>query len=417
MRRSTVLLGSVLELAACRASETSVLFDLSLAGNAPAQLAVSVFDPHHALGATRRSAGAFQPGALRVTGLPDQDQPLRFAFLDGDHPIGSAAVATLAQKEVRAAVTLQTAVADDDGDFVPNAIDDCVTVSDPLQEDQLGNGVGDACRDQTNDLAMVLDAGSDGAVPRDLAGPAPCTALLCDDFETDSVSSGQILDSLGAPIWELVRTDPAHATVAIDPNAGAQGSKRSIVININDNPDLSTAVYITGIRLAGGVNKAAILAGPMFVRAYVRYGAPPSVLFGGQSAFGEVFWNLGDPDNVELMVTDNGFDWDPRHFKNAGITGASTTPALNPTWTNWTCVEWQSELIPDNDAGAGMSDYQSKAWVDNNSTPATYAAPGAPSSFSGLQLVIDVQIRPGYPGSYSMWIDQVVIDNKRIGCQ
>ena len=173
-------------LAGC-ASPTTVLVDVSsVDGSDPNALAVSVYDPFHALVRAR-------PGVTRVPGtivleLPGAPTELR-VVVAGAPLLGGARVTSATGKQTRIDVALSAATADADADGVPDDLDNCPTVSNGDQADADGDGRGDAC-----------------------SGASVCASLttvpFCDDFESGFSTSR----------WRTSMSDSA-STVTINTDA------------------------------------------------------------------------------------------------------------------------------------------------------------------------------------------------------
>jgi hypothetical protein len=145
---------------------TTARIDVSLnpGDPAPGALVVSVYDPHHSLAIKKPTASATLPGQLLVE-LPDVSQTVRVAVVDPVKKImGATALTVSAHAETHGAIVVSSATADSDGDGVPDAIDNCPTVSNDDQTDTDGDGHGDACP------PMIPDGG--GPLP-DLSNQTP----------------------------------------------------------------------------------------------------------------------------------------------------------------------------------------------------------------------------------------------------
>ena len=139
-------------LAGC-AAPTSVALDVSVWSPdvAAGPLTVTVFGPTGLLGTAKTSTGTRAPTRIDVR-LPDVAEPVRIvARADSAAPplVGWAALTPRAHAQASAAVVLDSNVADQDEDSVPDDIDDCPTIADPAQPDADGDGSGDACQGTT----------------------------------------------------------------------------------------------------------------------------------------------------------------------------------------------------------------------------------------------------------------------------
>jgi hypothetical protein len=148
-------------LCGCAAPSTTILVAVT-ADAAPDQIFVSLFDQHHDLVLGRPAAHAGPlPGQLIIEGLPSVSEEIRVVLAGtgalGDTLAGDRVTIT-PNHQVMLALQLSVTTPDRDRDGVPDAIDDCPTVSDREQLNLLGYGPGDAC---LGDAGLPTD-GSEG---------------------------------------------------------------------------------------------------------------------------------------------------------------------------------------------------------------------------------------------------------------
>jgi hypothetical protein len=151
-----ILLWVLLLSLGCDRTPTAIALRVATDVGAVANLTVSVFDPNRALLERHPLDSSLVPGTVVVTGL-QATKPLRVAVAgDNGLRLGWTRLSPQAGQRESATVTLWLTTPDADGDWVPDAIDNCPTVSNPDQADQTGMGVGDACR---GDLGAPPDTG------------------------------------------------------------------------------------------------------------------------------------------------------------------------------------------------------------------------------------------------------------------
>jgi len=289
----------VAALAGC-ASPTTVLVDVSsVDGSEPNALAISVYDPFHALVRAR-------PGATHVPGtivleLPHTPSELR-VVVAGAPLLGGARVTSASGRQTRVAVTLSAATTDGDGDGVPDELDDCPTVPNGDQADADGDGRGDAC-----------------------AGGSVCSSLttvpFCDDFESGFSMSR----------WRVSRSD---ATSLVEVNNDARFVHRgtqSLHLQLAPVPAGGTGdVDISEIATFGAFADATTF----WARAWIWLPHPP----------------MG-PDEVRLFVAD------AMNTQGIGISVAGDHTTLDswvppggsvkgapPGFGEWTCYVWRVDL-------------------------------------------------------------------------
>ncbi len=159
------------------------------------------------------------------------------------------------------------AVADSDGDGIPDAVDNCPRIGNPAQGDLDGDGVGDAC----DDCPLVhdpLQADVDGDRIGDLCDPHPTVGTDC----------LRLLDALADPaqVAQHWRALPAGTTEVA---AAADG------VHLFDTAKLGAAAGLVALDDAGSV-----LTGSFAVQV-----AGTSVVKVGQTA---AVSNLTDPTDV-----------------------------------------------------------------------------------------------------------------------
>jgi hypothetical protein len=369
-------------------------------------LRVSVFSQRGRLGPPDLAPEGQPPGVLRIIGLPGKSQMVRVSFNDGPTgpAIGALRVTTIPGEEVARTVTLGMPP-DRDSDRIADEIDNCLMEKNPDQSDSDENGSGDACPNQPPpDLAEPPDLG-------DMAKP-PCTARFCDDFEDDTVKIATLeISSPKGTQWQLGEIMPPISSVAIDTTMGALGSSRSLRFDVkHDVPDMGSVRYFP-YALLYAANLAQILQSPMYLRFFARTSRPPSIFNGSNTSSATINWgNLFE--NLTLFVQDDGISWMDR------FTFTSPTPTRTNypvSWTaDWVCIEWKNENLP-----RDMSTHFYQGSVKLNGTDVgTFSGGGVPALFGGIVLGPDVEIRSDIPGvnEYTMWFDEVIIDDKPIGC-
>ena len=154
----------------------------------------------------------FAPGAPCTPGSTCPDNQV-CTLVAGDYRCELAATPGDASNLDGRAV--DAALHDDDGDGVPNGIDNCRTVANPDQHDEDGDGHGDAC-DPCPPFAHAFELDSDGDGVGDACDPHPFTPgdkiYLFESFK-NGVPSGAGWDPFGS--WTA-----ASDAVSISVNAG-----------------------------------------------------------------------------------------------------------------------------------------------------------------------------------------------------
>lgn len=289
----------VAALAGC-ASETTVLVDVSsVDGSRPNALAVSVYDPFHALVSAR-------PGAARIPGtivleLPSTPSELR-VVVAGAPLLGGARVTSVSGRQTRVAVTLSDSTADGDGDGVPDDLDNCPTLPNGDQADADGDGRGDAC-----------------------SGASACASLtsvpFCDDFES-GFSTSRWRTSMSVPSSTITinsdaryvhrGTQSLHLQLAAVP-AGGSGD-----VDISEIATFSTFADATTFWARAWIWLAHSPAGADELRLFVA---------DAQNTQGIGVFVATDHTTLESWVPPGG-----------SLKGAA------PGFGEWTCYVWRVDL-------------------------------------------------------------------------
>jgi hypothetical protein len=393
----------LLLLSGCE-GETTVRVSVALGEGVaqPPLLLLNLFSPKRALVSDAQLKAPSFPGDLIVRRLPALAEELRIVVSDGDgNASGYTKVTTRPNDEVRATVVLSGGQSDSDHDGVPDAVDNCPNVPNPDQADAVGNGVGDACRGDLGmalvdlagaDFAGVDFAGVDLAVPAGadlsgmdqaslaLDGPAVCPGQYCAGFD-DGTYGPFAQDTL------------ENSTVAIDNSFSFRGSS-SVHFHTNASAgptECISQIYATG---AGATD--------FFVRAWM-YLQPPSlpVMMRYMLASETV-----SPYSGTGLITDT--DGKLAQYNSIAVDETKSASAL-PTG-RWVCVEW--EVLVGNPGTLRL-------WLDdaavNDLTVNERTDPGAPLSRLALGLWV-YSSTPGARPAVDLWMDEIVVDTKRVGC-
>ncbi|HEX6836152.1 MAG TPA: thrombospondin type 3 repeat-containing protein [Polyangia bacterium] len=385
---SSVALGVVFA-AGCSGASTEVRVEVSgpTGEAAPASVSINVFDRFGLIGHAD-IAPAVLPGAISVRGLPDAAEDLRVVGIGlsatGVQSLGGTRVTVQPLMRTVATILLSTNAIDSDGDLVPDTLDDCPSVADPMQDNpcitivDLGTSGGEA------DLSSV-PPGSDLAVPPDLAPPASgCAAAgvaFCDGFE------GGVID----PHWNDVTV--TNGTVTVDNTRAYRGSW-SLHIHNNALPAKGSA----DVELNEGQTFPST---HFFVRAYVYV---PSAFSATEGDFILAEQAASPFKGVTLGLVNGAFQTDN---SIAGITKTSTTTMPRDQWV---CVEWEVQLAS---SGSTALSVNGQAATNLGGTQNLSINP-APSEL-GLALVTTAPPSGGV-AARDLWFDEVMINPTAIGC-
>jgi polysaccharide lyase-like protein len=246
-----------------------------------------------------------------------------------------------------------------------------------------------------DDMAVADDmvvAGDMAATPvADLAtadmAPSLCPTgvLLCDDFESGTISSTK---------WDN-GTAQSNATVAID-NTRAHSGRYSLHLHTNvvNGGSATATIAETHTFTPSGAT--------FWTRAFYYFPSNTSTLVA--NLFGAT-QNAAPNNDVALSIDHdalsiyNGF--------NSGSYVVSTTPKL--PLDQWVCIEWEVYTGTPN---------QLHAWVNGQPVPALdLTQPTNPSPAIGI-FTVGLGIYPPATSSTALdvWVDDVIFDHAPIGC-
>jgi hypothetical protein len=391
-RREVYALAALAALAGCQAPTSLFVAVSDGDGAAPSALLVSLYDVHHALLLRSRVAMPTLPGALEFHGLPALAQPLRLVLAgeSSPAPLAGVAVTTMAHARTRVTATLALATPDRDGDGVPDAVDNCVTLANADQLDTVGNGTGDACRGVVADFAVPLDLAADLSPPPDLANVASkCAGVigtLCDGFE-----SGM------AAFWTPTQ---ANGTLTVDTAHAYRGTH---ALKVHTDALLSPLIS-SDVRLHESQTlTAGLFPTDLHVRAFLYL---PST-FPNSVQFLSAVQSASPYRGVGFMMDKSG-----DATTNDSVAGGSyvvSTKAL--PLGRWFCVQWHVHFAPD------LAGYM-RVFLDGVEVPALKTAEPTES----LPPESEVGVGAGFyqplvanPAN-DLWIDEVMIGTSQILC-
>jgi hypothetical protein len=355
-------------LGGCNDGGTEVMFLVDAAagsagGSGPVE--ILLFDSKHRL-ADHRVDDASLPGAVVVSSLP-APATLRVVIRAGSDLVGATTFDTKKGQRVQVRLTLARDLADGDSDGIPDSVDDCPGVADPLQEDADGTLPGDACAD-------LPDGGS----------PACLTSYaLCEDFEAASLDGTR---------W---RTNNDHGASSLDTtehHGGNQALRSS-------NDALAMATFG-----AAAIFETETLPAlkDMHIRAFVRV---PAGFPGAPTALIKVQQTADPHHGVTLQLDSGGFSI----YNDLPATSTFQKPARPFPYDQWFCVEWQIQL--------GSPTGTSRVFIDGSEVGELNAAQD--TSATGIDQVSFgmVVYAPAAVDARKIWIDDIAIAAAPIGCR
>jgi polysaccharide lyase-like protein len=375
----------------CSSSATSVRVQVdSTESPPPTVITVSLFDRFGLLGRSRIDPAPL-PGALKVMGLPDSAQTLTVVAV-GDTPRALAGVRFDVKPHSQATAKLLLALAtpDGDGDGVPDMLDDCPTTPDPDQNNSDGEGAGDACGGVIviRDLAappgsdLAVPPGSDLALPPDLS--LPVVPLFSDGFE----------NGIQSPFWTTLSGAALGGTVTVD---GVQTHGGSKAVHVHQN------ALGSGSADQLEIAETSIIPLPdLYLRVFMYAQAP----FDATNVAIFELQQSGSPfQGVDLNLRNGSFNT----FNNVNGGGGTTVSATTPMPTNtWVCLEWHVQV-----ANTGFA----KLLVDGAEVTALSGTQDTQPSPTVSLLAIGLISSPANSvAARDVWFDDLVIDNKPIGC-
>jgi hypothetical protein len=365
---------AVVLLSACArgGSTIAVAVRLEPGEPSPSSLAVSVYRASGAVMRDRGLASTMLPGELLLRSLPAGADVFRIVITGnspGGRTLGGARVTIIPYGQARADVALSAKTPDQDGDGVPDDLDDCPTFPDPDQGLTSCPGSPDG-------------GGTDGATP----ARCPAGVEMCQSFEGP-------FDGLFPPWWNA-----QHLSVlSIDATRAVRGARS---LRVHTLPTMA-GPFSQGII---GENHVVPITGRFFARAFYYLAGPQQGLT--QTLMSA--YQTDPPNNgVNLAVDGSG------HLLLEGLSGKSTTSSLTVARNQWVCVEWEVDVS----SSATSLDGAMRVWLDevlaaSVQGTATQLSPPLGSFNIGASVYytpVDLQ-------EADQWIDELIVDNQPIGC-
>jgi hypothetical protein len=375
----------------CASSPTTLVVQVQAGDVTPTAVTVSVFDRFGLIG-RNRVAQAVLPGAVTIKGLPDTVQTLRVVAA-GESPRALAGLRLETEPRTRMTrlLTLTSDASDADGDAVPDTLDDCPLAADPDQNDGDGDGVGDACPRSSgggDDLARAdLGAGP----PDDLAGAdllppppdlLPAAPLLVEDFEnglgapwSSNISSGSSLTVDSQHVHRGTKALHVHAA-AVSPPTVPSEQVDIVESSVVPLPDFYLRAFVF---VPGGADPTSV--------AIFAFDQPSSPFKG-----------------VNLNLEGGSFS----SFNNIPTTPVSLKATTPMPTDRFVCLEWRIKESTNGYARLFLEGTEVTALSTNQSTQ-----PNPRLGLVGLGLIA---FPSGNVQARDVWFDDIIIDDKPIGC-
>jgi hypothetical protein len=356
--------------AGCAGSETSLLLDVSSDDAAtPSAITVSAYDAHHALFVAATVPVKRIPGTLVIHRLPSPLSALRVVLATEESPPERAGVRVnmITGAQTRVAALLSGGTPDRDGDGVPDEVDNCPDVPNPMQEDADGDGAGDAC------------------VP-DVSNPSKCSSLqsiACLDFESGTLPTTWVQHQINGTVsFDATRAYRGAHSLRLHNNPLAAGQSSDVRISTPQTFPVGTSYY---------------------VRAFYFFDSTPTA---GQSQL-----ITGIETAAPFAGVGVGMDGGSLSGFSALTGGTYTRSLVTMPTGRWACLEWQVTVANDS---TGVQ----RVWLDGTEIGAlnkTGVTNGSTAQTSVSVLFDFFQATVPIPAS-DAWIDEVAINTTRIGC-
>jgi hypothetical protein len=220
----------------------------------------------------------------------------------------------------------------------------------------------------------VLDGGPGGAC-------ASSGAIVCDDFEEGTIDAQR---------WQ--RVTQTGATVAVDSTRAHSGS---FALHAN-----AAAVSAPGSAndVSGYVEHQGALPADVFVRFWAFV---PSA--GALPSKSEILAQLVDATGLGMQLDVNSGYLALTSWANSPELDLTSGTQLSPD--AWHCVEWEANQGPPG---------QTAVWIDGNAV-GDLGVPVTAPAYVEVQLGIGFFKPPAQP-PFELWIDDLVVQGSRVGC-
>jgi hypothetical protein len=375
----------------CSRSITLALLVTPPSGAPPQSTEVRVYNRYGMLAAQRYSDAL--PLGLQLTAFPSVADELRVIAVGYDGTtitsLAGSSVMTPLSASVRIQEALSRSFADQDGDGVPDSLDNCPTVANADQKSAAG-GIGDACREMP-DMAQPATPDLLAAPSPDLGpdlGTPPCpTDSLCDNFDAPAIDTTK---------WTVSCPTGVTDCVSIDQTTFNRG-KGSLHVKLGTiAPNTLQAAVVT---------ETATFPAPVFmhVRAFIYV---PSSFSPEPAAIMEAEQAASPFSGVSLQLAQGGFSM----FQGFPAPGMTIPPAGSVPRNTWVCVEW--------DVHVGKTGYV-RLSVGGSvlSSPAINGDITSTPPLGELALGLVSQAGSTAVAPRELWIDDLVVSPSAVGCK